>query len=445
MTYPDDARELPWDLNAEHCVLEAMMLNRPVAEQISGMLTAADFYRIQHQELFAHLCDLIEDGGQHDQIALSNTLRRTGSRIPPAYLLELTGKIPVAGNGPYYAKLISEHAVLRRLIQAGTRIAQFGWQGEGDTADLVALARLEVEGVESMATAEELPRLVGEAFPEVVDALQSPEKSEPTVSMPYTDLQHVVPGLRAGQLMVIGARPGGGKSVMAADIARHAAMKQGVGTVMFSLEMTERELMHRIIAAEAGINIGHLRDGQMDEGDWSKMTAVKARFDEAPLRIDDDFNISVQHIRARLRAITRVMPVGVVIVDYLQLVSGSGRAENRQIEVATMARSLKKLAGEFGVAVVLLSQLNRESTKRADKRPVLSDLRESGAIEQDSDVVILLHREDLYEEESPRSGEIDLLVEKNRQGTPKVTVTCAFQGHYSRIVDMAGVGWGGSQ
>ncbi|ASU83556.1 replicative DNA helicase [Nocardiopsis gilva YIM 90087] len=430
-----DAREMPWDLNAEQCVLEAMMLNRRAAEQIIDILQPRDFYRPAHQELFALLVELVTAGAEHGHVALAAQMRRAGSRIDPLYLAELDDKIPTAANGGYYAKIVADRAVQRRLVEVGTRIAHYGYDGVGDVTDLVSHARDAMDTVDT-PVCDDTIATIGELFAPMVDELEKPEESGDAIELPYTDLQEVLGGLHPGQLMVIGARPSVGKTVVGVDIARHAAIRQGLRTVVFSLEMTKRELMHRIVSAEAQITITAIRNRSLRDAEWERMSAVQARFNESPLMLDDASNISLPHIRARLRHLARSRPVGLIVVDYLQLMDSPGRAENRQIEVAQMARGLKKLAGEFGAPVVLLSQLNRESTKRHDKKPILSDLRESGAVEQDSDIVVLLHRDDMHDRDSPRSGEIDLIVEKNRQG-PRCTVTCAFQGHYSRVVDMA--------
>jgi replicative DNA helicase len=252
----------------------------------------------------------------------------------------------------------------------------------------------------------------------------------------FADLDSLTNGLHPGQMIVIAARPAIGKSTLALDFARAAAIKHGLGTAFFSLEMGRNEITMRLLSAEARVPLHTMRTGQMSDDDWTRLARRMSEVADAPLYIDDSPNMSMMEIRAKCRRLKQRHDLRMVIIDYLQLMSSPKRVENRQQEVSEMSRSLKLLAKEIDVPVIALSQLNRGPEQRTDKKPLLSDLRESGSIEQDSDVVILLHREDAYERESPRAGEADLIVAKHRNG-PTTTVTVAFQGHYSRFVDMA--------
>ena len=252
----------------------------------------------------------------------------------------------------------------------------------------------------------------------------------------FADLDALTNGLHAGQMIVIAARPAIGKSTLALDFARAAAIRNGMTTVLFSLEMGRNEITMRLLSAESRVSLQTMRTGQMNDDDWARLARRMSEVADAPLFIDDSPNMSMMEIRAKCRRLKQRHDLKFVIVDYLQLMSSPRRVENRQQEVSELSRSLKLLAKELQVPVVALSQLNRGPEQRTDKKPLLSDLRESGSIEQDSDVVILLHREDHYEAESPRAGEADLIVAKHRNG-PTATVTVAFQGHYSRFVDMA--------
>jgi replicative DNA helicase len=252
----------------------------------------------------------------------------------------------------------------------------------------------------------------------------------------FSDLDVLTNGLHPGQMVVIAARPGMGKSTLALDFARAAAIRNSMTTVLFSLEMARNEITMRLLSAEARVPLQTMRTGQMNDDDWARLARRMSEVADAPLYIDDSPNMSMMEIRAKCRRLKQRHDLKFVIVDYLQLMSSPKRVENRQQEVSDLSRSLKLLAKELEVPVVALSQLNRGPEQRTDKKPMLSDLRESGSIEQDSDVVILLHREDVYERESPRAGEADLIVAKHRNG-PVATVTVAFQGHYSRFVEMA--------
>ena len=251
----------------------------------------------------------------------------------------------------------------------------------------------------------------------------------------FTDFDALTNGLHPGQMIVVAARPAVGKSTWALDIARSAAIKHKHATVVFSLEMSRTEITMRLLSAEARVHLQKLRNGQMGEDDWAKIAATMGKISEAPLFIDDSPNMSLMEIRAKCRRLKQKHDLKLVVIDYLQLMTSGKRVESRQQEVSEFSRALKLLAKELEVPVIAISQLNRGAEQRTDKRPQMSDLRESGSIEQDADIVILLHREDAYEKESPRAGEADVIVAKHRNG-PTDTLVVAFQGHYSRFVDM---------
>lgn len=432
---------LPCDDAAERHTLGGMMISRDAIRKVSEIIRPSDFHRPEHQTIYEAITAVDTRGDPVDAVSVAAELQRAGHHTSgAAYLLDLTGEIPSAANAPYYARIVSEKAVLRSLVEVGTRIAELGYRGEGDLTDLVAEANTLLGGVEATATASGAELVhASQVYREVVDD-QEVQDDDSRVVPPYADLRDVIPALKPGQMVIVGARPGVGKSVTAADFARHTALQRKVGTIVFSLEMTRTELGQRVVAAEAGVLFEHLRDKKLTESDWDRIAKVKPVFDDSPLWMSDDFNVTLAHIRSRARTLTRTHDIGLIVIDYLQLMEG-GASESRQQEVSKMSRGLKKLAGELGVVVVVLSQLNRGSTQRADRKPQLSDLRESGAIEQDADVVLLLHREDAHDKESPRAGEIDLDVAKNRNGPSGREVVCAFQGHYSRIVDMAGTSW----
>lgn len=447
MTATDEraARRTPFDELAEQQTLGGMLLSANAIRQVAEIIRPGDFYRPAHQLIYDAITALDSRGEPVDAMTVDAELTKRGEAGRyggPVYLLELSEKIPTAANTGHAAKRVSDVGVLRTLVQVGTSIAQSGYEGKGEIADLVDRAQGLVAQLESLDTADGAELVhISQVYQEVVDDQDAPDPVG-LVETPYKDLREVVPALKAGQMVIIGARPGVGKSVSAADFARYAAMKQGVGTVMFSLEMTRKEMGQRVVAAEAMVDFGHLRDKKLNEDDWTKVAGLRERFDSSPFWMSDDFSVNVAHIRSRVRKLARTRNVGLVVVDYLQLMEGGGMPENRQQEVSKLSRGLKKLAGELGLVVVVLSQLNRGSTQRADKRPQLSDLRESGSLEQDADVVILLDRPDTRDKETPRAGEIDLIIEKNRHGSAGREVVCAFQGHFSRIVDMAGTSWG---
>jgi len=280
-----------------------------------------------------------------------------------------------------------------------------------------------------------LNEIMGEALTEI-EAISNRDGEMVGVPTGFTDLDSLTNGLHAGQLVMIAARPALGKSTMALDVCRTASIKHGLTSVIFSLEMSRNEIVMRLLSAEAQVPLQHMRSGTMSESDWSKLAGKMGTVSDAPLFIDDSPNMNLMEIRAKCRRLKQRHDLRLVVVDYLQLMSSGKRVESRQQEVSEFSRSLKLLAKELDVPVIAISQLNRGPEQRQDKRPMLADLRESGSLEQDADMVLLLHREDFYERESPRAGEADFIVAKHRNG-PTATITVAFQGHYSRFVDMA--------
>ena len=339
---------------------------------------------------------------------------------------------------------MAERAVLRRLVNAGTKIVQLGYGSDGEVEDLVNQAQAEVYAVAERRTAEDYV-LLKDVMESTVDEIEaSGHRDEGMTGVPtgFYELDQLTHGLHPGQMIVIAARPAVGKSTFALDFARSAAIKNNLATVMFSLEMGRNEIAMRLLSAEATIGLQDLRKGTIKDEQWSKIATTMGRMNDAPLFIDDSPNMSLMEIRAKCRRLKQQHDLKLVILDYLQLMSSGKKVESRQQEVSEFSRALKLLAKELQVPVIALSQLNRGSEQRQDKRPMVSDLRESGSIEQDADMVILLHREDVYDKESPRAGEADILIAKHRNG-PTKDIVVAFQGHYSRFANMAADAGGG--
>jgi replicative DNA helicase len=334
--------------------------------------------------------------------------------------------------------------VLRRLVNAGTKIVQLGYGQDGEVEDLVNQAQAEVYAVAERRTAEDYV-VLKDVMESTVDEIEaSGHRGEGMTGVPtgFYELDELTHGLHPGQMIVIAARPAVGKSTFALDFARSAAIKNNLATVMFSLEMGRNEIAMRLLSAEATIGLQDLRKGTIKDEQWSKIATTMGRMNDAPLFIDDSPNMSLMEIRAKCRRLKQQHDLKLVILDYLQLMSSGKKVESRQQEVSEFSRALKLLAKELQVPVIALSQLNRGSEQRQDKRPMVSDLRESGSIEQDADMVILLHREDVYDKESPRAGEADILIAKHRNG-PTKDIVVAFQGHYSRFANMAADAGGG--
>jgi replicative DNA helicase len=437
-------RTPPQDLVAEQCVLGGMLLSKDAIADVVEVLRPGDFYRPAHQTIYDAVIDLYGRGEPADPVTIAAELTRTGAlaRVGGGnYLHTLIASVPTAANASYYAEIVRERAILRRLVEAGTRIVQLGYGAAGgmggDVDDVVDRAQQAVYDVTERRTSDDYVRLdevMQQAFDEI-EAMGSRGSELYGVPTGFRELDELTNGLHPGQLIVVAGRPGLGKSTWGMDALRAASIRNGMTSVLFSLEMSRSEITMRLLSAEARILLSHLRTGQMTDDDWNRLARKMGEIAEAPLFIDDSPNLSMMEIRAKARRLKQRHDLKLVVVDYLQLMSSPKKVENRQQEVAEMSRSLKLLAKELEVPVVAISQLNRGPEQRADKRPQISDLRESGAIEQDADMVILLHREDFYEKESPRAGEADLIVAKHRNGPTKDVVVLS-QLHYSRFVDM---------
>ncbi|RBY92253.1 replicative DNA helicase [Blastococcus sp. TBT05-19] len=443
-TAPAYDRQPPQDVAAEQSVLGGMLLSKDAIADVVEVLHGADFYRPAHQVIFDCIIDLYGRGEPADAITVAAELNRTDqlSKMGGAvYLHTLIASTPTAANAGYYAAIVAEQAVLRRLVEAGTRVVQLGYGaagGKGDVDDIVDRAQQEIYDVTEKRMSEDYSRLEDVLQPTMdeLDAIASRGGTARGVPTGIRDLDELTNGLQAGQMVVIAARPGVGKSTLGLDIARSATVKHGMPACIFSLEMSKHEITMRLLSAEAKVPLHHMRAGTLSDEDWAKLARRMGEVADAPLYIDDSPNMTMMEIRAKARRLKQRNDLKLIVIDYLQLMTSGKKVESRQQEVSEFSRALKLLAKELEVPVIAMSQLNRGSEQRQDKKPMLSDLRESGSIEQDADMVMMIHREDMYEKESPRAGEADIMLVKHRNG-PTANVTVAFQGHYSRFVDMA--------
>ncbi|WP_375405272.1 replicative DNA helicase [uncultured Amnibacterium sp.] len=433
-------RTPPHNLLAEQSAIGGMLLSTDAVADVLEVVVGADFYVPKHEVIFQAVLALYSRGEPTDAITVGDELARTGDvqrAGGEAYLHTLTNIVPTAANAGYYAQIVAEQAVLRRLVETGTHIAQMGYEAQGDAMDLLNQAQAEVFGIARESASEDYAPL-SEAVTIAIDEMEaaSGRDGELTgVPTGFRGLDELTNGLHAGQMIIVGARPAMGKSTLALDFARSASVKANMPTIFFSLEMGKSEIAMRLMAAEATISMQDMRKGRLSPEDWTKIAATRGRINDAPLYIDDSPNMTLVEIRAKCRRLKQKIGLKLIVIDYLQLMSSGKRVESRQQEISEFSRALKLLAKELAVPVIALSQLNRGPEQRADKRPALSDLRESGSIEQDADIVILLHRESAYDREQP-NPDADLIVAKHRAG-PTDTITVAFHGRYSRFADMA--------
>ncbi|MDH2443644.1 replicative DNA helicase [Amnibacterium sp. CER49] len=433
-------RTPPHNLLAEQSTLGGMLLSADAVADVLEVVVGADFYVPKHEVIFNAILSLYSRGEPTDAISVGDELVRSGDvqrAGGESYLHTLTNIVPTAANAGYYASIVSEQAILRRLVEAGTHIAQLGYTAEGEAMDLLNQAQAEVFGIARESATEDFVPLT-DAVTSAIDEMEAAtgRDGELTgVPTGFKGLDDLTNGLHPGQLIIVGARPAMGKSTAALDMARAASVKHHMPTLFFSLEMGRAEIAMRLMSAEATIPLQSMRKGTLTTDDWTKIAATRGRINDAPLYIDDSPNMSLAEIRAKCRRLKQKAGLRLVVIDYLQLMTSGKRVESRQQEISEFSRALKLLAKELGVPVIALSQLNRGSEQRADKRPAMSDLRESGSIEQDADVVILLHRESAYDRDQP-NPDADFIVAKHRNG-PTDTITVAFHGRYSRFADIA--------
>ena len=435
------SRTMPHDDVAEQSVLGGMLLSKDAIADVVESLRASDFYKPAHETIYEAILSLYGHGSPADAITVADELKKRGelTRVGGAsYIHTLIASVPTAANAQYYAEIVKEHAIMRRLIEAGTKIAQLGYANETEVDTLVDQAQAEIYAVTDGNAKEDYVSF-SEALEETINEIDAnSNRPDGVYGVPtdFIEFDELTGGLHGGQMIVIAARPGVGKSTLALDIARSASIHHQMTTVFFSLEMSRTELAMRILSAEGKISVGRLKKGDLDTEGWTNLATLQGRIDSAPLFIDDSPNMTLMEIRAKCRRLKQRNDLKLVVLDYLQLMSSGKKVESRQQEVSEFSRSLKLLAKELDVPVIALSQLNRGSEQRTDKRPMVSDLRESGSIEQDADMVILLHREDMYNPDSERVGEADMIIAKHRGG-PTRTIPLAFSGKYSRFNNMA--------
>lgn len=427
----------PHNLEAEESVLGACLLSRDAVGSVVELVEPADFYRPVHREMFAAMLDLYARGDPTDAVAYAEELRRrdlldrVGGR---PYLATIVGSCPTAGSAPHYARIIAEHGRLRRLAEAGMAVSDLAFSLPGDVEGACDQAE-EMLFAATASRSKSEPRSLGHILAGQVHMLDAGRSGITGTASGFADLDSLLGGLIASNLIVLGGRPSMGKTALALDIARQVA-KQGVSVAVFSLEMSRSEVGQRMLGAEAGVSHDRLRKGTLHEAEIRKVSDALSALADLPIVIDDDPSATVLAIRARCRRLHAKAPLGLIVVDYLQLVGAGRRMENRTQEVSEISRSLKVLAREFEVPVVACSQLSRSVEGREDKRPRLSDLRDSGGIEQDADVVLFIYRDEVYHPSSTDRGIAELSVVKHRNG-PTGRVSLAWRAGSCTFADLA--------
>ncbi|MCH2443626.1 MAG: replicative DNA helicase [Acidimicrobiales bacterium] len=432
----------PHNIEAEASLLGAMLLTRDAIADALEVVRAEHFYKPSHAHVFDAVCGLYAAGEPADPVTVAEALDRADLLDAiggPGTLLELQATTPATSSAAKYARIIQEHATLRSLIGAANEIAEIGYGRPDDVVKAVDEAESLVFQVGQGRVADSMGVMSDllNANLDRLEELYSRGNKITGTSTGFDELDEITSGLQEDSLVIVGARPAMGKTSFALGLASHVAVEEDLPALLFSLEMSQLELSQRILCAEARVDSKRIRNGQLTEEDWSRINHGVGKLAEAPIWIDDNPATSVMEIRAKSRRLkSRVGKLGVIVVDYIQLMTGRSAAESRQVEVSEISRGLKLLARELQTPVIGVSQLSRGLETRQDKRPMLSDLRESGSIEQDADLVVFIYRDEVYNAESSDMGTAEIIVAKHRNG-PTGTLRLAFLPHYTRFANLA--------
>jgi len=437
-------RTLPHNLEAERSVLGAILLHNDAFNLAAEVIDAADFFRDAHRRIFDKMVKLVERGDAIDLVTLKEELGRSGDLEEvggPAYITALVDGVPRSTNVEHYAKIIKEKATLRSLIFSANKIVATAYEAEEDADVILDQAEHAIFAIADDKVRDGFVSMkhLAQSSLDTIEKLHSRKELITGVPSGFTDLDEMMSGLQPSDLIIVAARPSMGKTSLVLNIAQHVGTKTDMTVGLFSLEMSKEQLFLRMLTAEARIDAHRLRGGFLGERDWGKLSQAIGTLSEAKIFIDDSPAIGVLEMRAKCRRLSAEHGLDLVIIDYIQLMQGRGRFENRTLEVASISRSLKGLAKELNVPIVVLSQLSRAPESRSDHRPQLSDLRESGALEQDADVVIFIYREEQYaDKDAPvdAQGTAELIIGKQRNG-PTGVVKLAFIREFTRFENLA--------
>jgi replicative DNA helicase len=431
----------PHNLDAELSVLGAMLESKEAIANVLEVIQPDDFYKPAHSQIYECILDLYGKGQPADAITVAEELKRRdllehiGGK---PYISGLLEAYPTAASAARYARIVEEHALLRRLIDAGNKVQEIGFSLPADVEDAVDQAEEIVYEVGDRRLRDDIHPIRGLLTEnmETIETLYERGEHITGLASGFGDLDEMTAGFQPSNLIIVAARPSMGKSSLLGDFALHSANRVGAPVVIFSLEMSRHEMVQRFLSSEARVDSQRIKRGSLQEQDWTRLSAALGRLAEAPIFIDDSANVTLMEMRAKCRRLKARHGLGLVIIDYLQLMQSPRKSENRQQEVSEISRSLKILARELDVPVLCASQLNRGVEYRSDKRPLLADLRESGSIEQDSDLVMFLYRDEVYNQDTESRGEAELIVAKHRNG-PTGKLRLAFMNQYTKFASLA--------
>ncbi|WP_188455428.1 replicative DNA helicase [Virgibacillus oceani] len=434
-------RTPPHNIEAEQAVIGAIFLEPEAFSAASELLVPEDFYRAGHQRIFETMMRLSDKGEPIDLVTVTTSLAnaKTLDEVGGvSYLTDVAGSVPTAANIGYYSKIVEEKSVLRRLIRTATDIVTTSFTREDEVEDVLNEAEksiLEVSHRQNSGAFKSIKDVLIDVY-DNIESLHHQSADVTGVPTGFHDLDRITSGFQRNDLIIIAARPSVGKTAFALNVAQNVAIKTDENVAIFSLEMGADQLVSRMLCAEGNIDAQRLRTGSLEADDWGKLTMAMGSLSNAGIYIDDSPGIRVSEIRSKCRRLKQEHGLGMILIDYLQLIQGSANSkENRQQEVSEISRSLKGLARELNVPLIALSQLSRGVESRQDKRPMMSDLRESGSIEQDADIVGFLYRDDYYDQESEKQNIIEIIISKQRNG-PVGTVELAFVKEYNKFVDL---------
>jgi replicative DNA helicase len=432
----------PQNIEAEQSVLGGILIENDAIHRVMEVLTPEDFYREAHHRIFDVLLDLSERDEPADLITLTNEMRKRGQLEPvggASYIASLIDSVPTAANIEYYARIVKEKSILRKLIQTATGIVTESYQDRDDVESLLDEAERAIFQItENRVRPSFYPirEIVKSSF-KTLERLY--EKKELITGIPsgFTELDQMTAGFQPSDLIVVAGRPGMGKTAFCLNVAQYAAIEKKTPVAVFSLEMSKEQLVIRLLCSEAQVEGTRLRTGFLTESDWPRLTLAAGTLSDAPIFIDDTPALTVLEMRAKARRLNADHGLGLIVIDYLQLMKGRGRVENRQQEISDISRSLKGLAKELGIPVIAVSQLSRKTEERQGNRPQLSDLRESGAIEQDADVILFIYRDEVYNraEDNPNKGKAEVIIGKQRNG-PTGKIDLAFLDRFTAFKNL---------
>ena len=430
----------PYSLDAEQSVLGSMIIDRDAIAAATEVLISDDFYSDAHREIYDAMLHLYDQGKPVDLITLTETLRQRGTLdgIGAAYITELSMVVPSTANVKYYIRIVEEKSILRRLIKASNEIIQDSYDAQQEVDFILDDAEKRIFKISERRSREDFEPIktaLLEAYAKIEELSKNKGK---IIGVPtgFTDFDLMTTGLHPSDFVLIAARPSMGKTSFAMNIAQNAAIKEDIPVAIFSLEMSKDQLVQRMLSSEANVELQKIRTGELEDSDWIKLVQAAGPLSQAPIFIDDTPGISVMEMRSKARRLKLEHGLGMVVIDYLQLMTGTGRVESRQQEISDISRSLKALARELEVPVVALSQLSRGPEARSDHRPMLSDLRDSGAIEQDADVVVFLYRDEYYNPDTEKQNIAEAIIAKQRNG-PTGTVELVWLGQFTKFASYA--------